>query len=174
MKTISGFPSYAVTSSGKVINIQTGKEKIPKSNKSGRGYLYVDLYNNGMRKRIFIHRLVAEAYLNNEFGKPYVNHIDGDTRNNDVSNLEWCTPLENVTHAAKVLRVMHQYEKANDRREKPVRCYDAKSKRLLREYRSIREAEKETGIPSSNIIAQLKGRQSHTRGMTWCYVEELA
>lgn len=173
MRTISGFPSYAVTRDGRVINIRTKKEKRQTSNKAGRGYLYVDLYSNGLRRKIYIHRLVAEAYLENPDGKPYVNHIDGNTRNNDVSNLEWCTPKENVTHAANTLGTMRQYAEANSKRKKPVSCYDAKSKKLLCQYSSIREAQMKTGIPVSNIVAQLKGRQSHTRGLIWMYVEPL-
>lgn len=173
MKTIDFFPAYAVTRDGKVINVQTGKEKFPSNNKSGHGYLYVDLYNNGVRKKFYVHRLVAQAYIANPDNKPYINHVDGNPRNNDVSNLEWCTPKENVVHAAKTLCVMSQYQEANEKRKKPVTCYDAKSSKPLRSFHSIREAEKETGIPSSNIIAQLKGRQSHTKGMTWDYVEEL-
>lgn len=51
------------------------------------------------KKRYFIHRLVAEAFLPNPAGKPFVNHIDGNKWNNDARNLEWVTEEENRTHA---------------------------------------------------------------------------
>lgn len=46
-----------------------------------------------------IHRVIAKAFLPQDETKSYVNHIDGNKKNNNVSNLEWCTFSENIKHA---------------------------------------------------------------------------
>lgn len=72
--------------------------RILKQDETTTGYLKVGLSVNGKRKEFKVHRLVANAFIFNEFEKPYVNHKDMDTKNNSVSNLEWCTQKENMQH----------------------------------------------------------------------------
>lgn len=172
MKPIEGFENYSITLDGRVINSKIGKVKKPSNNHAGRGYLYVDLYKNGKRCRKYIHRLVAEAYIDNPLNLPFVNHIDGNTKNNNYKNLEWCSPKENVEHAAKVLKVMNQYHHANEKRRKKIQGTYLTSARQTPIFESVSEAGRLLGIPSSNIVANLKGRQSHTKGIAWMYVEE--
>lgn len=59
------------------------------------------LSKDGKVKNESIHRLVAQAFIPNPDSKPQVNHIDCNTLNNNVSNLEWCTAKENTVHAWK-------------------------------------------------------------------------
>lgn len=56
----------------------------------------------GVCKCVKIHRLIAEAFIPNPENKPFVNHIDGNKLNNNITNLEWCTNQENVIHAYKM------------------------------------------------------------------------
>ena len=63
---------------------------------NGRGYLKVTLKQNGRAKRFYVHRLVAMAFIPNPINKPFINHKDNNPKNNNVNNLEWCTPQENV------------------------------------------------------------------------------
>lgn len=51
-----------------------------------------------------IHRLIAEEFLENPDGKPYVNHKDCDKSNSVLANLEWVTPAENSQHAVRMGR----------------------------------------------------------------------
>tara|TARA_R110000851_G_scaffold263127_1_gene415627 strand:- start:237 stop:785 length:549 start_codon:yes stop_codon:yes gene_type:complete len=71
------------------------KGKVLSGRLSNMGYLRVLLSG----KEFLIHRLVCFTFLSDE--KPEVNHKDGNTLNNNLSNLEWCTGLENKRHARR-------------------------------------------------------------------------
>lgn len=100
MKQIKEFPDYSILSNGIVINTITGKVKSVQTNYKN-GYKSVILYKNNITKRLYIHRLVALAYLQKPDDKNFVNHKDLNKSNNDVSNLEWVTSSENNIHMWK-------------------------------------------------------------------------
>jgi hypothetical protein len=170
-KLIKGFENYIIDRQGNVFNHITGTFKTPTSNKTGKGYMYVDLYSKGKHKRKYVHRLVAEAFIPNPENKPYINHIDGNPHNNNVDNLEWCSPLENVEHASKVLGVMQQYKKANTKKQRAVKQIDVTTQKVVAVYSSMREAERKTGIKSTYICQVCKGKFKQCFGYSWCYVE---
>jgi len=114
--------------------------------KKGR-YLYVNLTRHHAYKSVFIHRLVAETFIPNPNPEIYTqcNHIDEDSYNNHVENLEWCTAKENVNHGTR-------NERANVPLRKPVRML-TKDGELVCEFASTKEAYRHTGINSSQISA---------------------
>ena len=72
---------------------------ILKNNDNGKGYKYVTLFGNGFKDRRYIHRLVAQSFLEQNIIGLEVNHKDGKKSNNCVENLEWVTKTENANHA---------------------------------------------------------------------------
>ena len=94
---IEGYFNYSVSNLGRVKSKKSGK--ILKPYKTNRSYLTVGFWSDGKKKRLSIHRLVAQAFLPNPSSLPEVNHIDGCKTNNNVSNLEWASGSSNVIHA---------------------------------------------------------------------------
>lgn len=99
-KPIKGFEGlYEISTSGEVKSFVKLKEKILRPGLCKNGYLTVVLYRYRHGKSYYVHRLVAETFIPNVFGKPEVNHLDGNKRNNGLRNIEWCTKSENGRHA---------------------------------------------------------------------------
>lgn len=98
-KVIKDRPKYEVSDHGRVRNRKTGRVLSPDMYKH-KGYEFVGLCGENDRKMKFVHRLVAEAFIDNDDPDCIeVNHIDGNKRNNHVDNLEWVTRSENCKHA---------------------------------------------------------------------------
>lgn len=87
---------YSISNMGRVKNNKTGKLKCLDKNRVG--YLRVTLEG---RQRKFVHRLVAEYFVDGYFENAVVNHKDLDKLNNRFDNLEWVTRSENSKHAHK-------------------------------------------------------------------------
>lgn len=94
------FMGYLVSQCGRVF--RRGKEVKPHGKNSG--YLYVDLYQSGIKHRFYLHRLVAKLHLKKPRSKrkKYINHKDGNKKNCHYLNIEWCTASENMLHAYRL------------------------------------------------------------------------
>ena len=83
----------------KMHGVRRWKQRVLKEkNPNGRD-VRVDLWKDGKPKSFLVHRLVAYAFIPEVEGKTSINHKDGNPRNNNVENLEWCNHLENNRHA---------------------------------------------------------------------------
>src|ERR1700741_4090100 len=106
-KAIPDFENYAVSNFGNVKSLRTGKilkPDVSNVNIDGNGYLRVTLSKDGKTFRFSIHRLVAQAFIDNPGNKPHINHIDNTPSNNIATNLEWCSHSENMLHCVKTGR----------------------------------------------------------------------
>lgn len=94
---------FVKTLARKRIDGRTYQQKILKPNINNLGYCSVSLYGGGVVWKIALHRLIAMHFIQNPNGYPTVNHKDGNTENNSVENLEWCTYSQNIQHSFNVL-----------------------------------------------------------------------
>lgn len=74
-------------------------ERILKPYKMPNGYMTVCLRKDGVTSRMYVHRIVCEAFIDNPDNLPVVNHKDGNKANNTAQNLEWSTYSHNNQHA---------------------------------------------------------------------------
>lgn len=107
------------------------KQKNRKTNVKSLEYYQVTLSKNGTQKMFSPHRLVAEAFIPNPNNKPYVNHIDGNGKNNNVDNLEWTTNRENQNHAVRIMQHSHN---------KPIIAFDKRTKCKMLEFEIMGDA----------------------------------
>lgn len=173
-KTIPGFENYQVSNYGEVRN---SEYHIMAQKAYGPGqYYYVHLYSNGKQKQCIVHRLVAEAFLDNVDNLPEINHKDKNPHNNHVSNLEWCTHSHNMKHSWE-----YRDEKAKDACRRNI----AKGRELRKRkvvltntgqvYDSVREAREETGAKSISRCCTGKckssGKMPDGTPMVWEYAK---
>ena len=95
---------YLVSNTGLVKSLHWGKEKLLKQVIRSKNYQYyfVGLLKNKKRKYFAVHRLVAQAFIENTNNYAQVDHLDGNKLNNNADNLEWVTPKENTNRAWKL------------------------------------------------------------------------
>ena len=169
-KDIEGYKGkYQVSNFGKVKNTNTNH--ILSQSKNNCGYYRVGLYFNKVNKRVDVHRLVAEAFINNPEQKKEVNHINGNKKDNSINNLEWVTHKENICHAWKeglfetVRKASKRYGKNNPSAKKVIQ-YDLDGNEIRR-YDCIAEAVKATNINKTSIGKCCSGRQKTAGNYIW-------
>lgn len=160
-KTIEEFPQYEISNNGHIRHKITGYIRKPSPSK--RGYPVVSMCKDGHYYLRTIHTLLAKAFIPNPENKPQINHIDGNKWNNDLSNLEWVTPYENIMHARTT--GLHTSDG-----NIPINQYDLDGN-FIACYRSISEASRQTGANrcAIGLVAREKPRHKTAGGYIWKY-----
>jgi NUMOD4 motif./HNH endonuclease. len=116
-KKIEDFNGYSISNLGTVKNNKTNR--ILKLFQKREGYLQVQLGRKN--NPVYVHRLVAKAFIPNIYNKKQVNHVDGNKQNNCVENLEWCDARENYFGCGYANRI-------NNKRKKILATHSSGSK----------------------------------------------
>lgn len=138
---------YEVSDRGRINSLRSGMTLKPKVDKSG--YCRVNLCGIDGERTHLVHRLVALAFLPNPEEKPEVNHKNGNPSDNNVANLEWSTPKENIDHAWRT-----GLAKA-DHNSIAVSQYNLDGE-LIRTFKSALQASAATGMDSGNVLRQCR------------------
>ena len=113
---IKDYEGYMISNFGDIISFRKKNSKefydIPKIIKQSTITTHCDKKYNRVKllgKTIYVHRLVAEHFIENKLNKPQVNHIDGNSLNNFLINLEWVSNSENQIHRFKMNGTKNNY-----------------------------------------------------------------
>ena len=126
-----------------------------------QGYAHVELFMKNKGKINKVHRLVAKAFIPNPENKPQVNHIDGNKMNNELDNLEWSTPQENIDHAYSI-GIMGP--------RKSVNMYTLDGV-FIKRFESTSSADRYTGVNQGNVCKVCNGHNKTAGGYKWEYAK---
>ena len=143
-------------------NVYRGREISTRRSKNN-GYLLVNLSWRSKKMTFSVHRLVANAFIDNPANLPQINHINEDKTDNRVENLEWCTNSYNCKYGNRNATMIQQ-------RRKPVSQF-LDDGTFIKSYESLGEASRSTGIRASHICCVCKGYIRKAGGYIWRYAE---
>lgn len=168
-RDISDFEGlYQISSHGRINSLINQKVMKPRLKKNG--YLQIGLYKKGEYKTFTLHRLVAMAFIPNPDMLPYVNHKDENKQNNNVENLEWCTPSYNL-HCGSALDKLSKATRNRPNYKKGIKKVFQYSLEgvFIAEYPSVNEASRQTGIKQGTISSNCLGTSKSTHGYVFRY-----
>lgn len=149
---------YEVSNKGRIKSYaQDPSGKIGIGGNFANGYKYQN-FNDGAGE--YVHKLVANAFIPNDFSFRCVNHKDHNRHNNDVRNVEWCT---------------YSYNNANVDRTRYAKTSDCvaqiKDGQFINFFHSYTEAAKAAGISVTMIVNATHGLMNTAGGYEWQLVK---
>lgn len=171
-KPIKDFETkYEISNKGRIRNLRTGN--ILKMTNQYGDYFRIVLYDEAKKKSCYIHRLVAEHFIDNPYKYPCINHKDLNKQNNDASNLEWCTYSYNskdaILKGANTMSGFNKYNK-NKFKNKYGKIFQCdRDKNVINIFDSLNEAHNKTGVCARNILHCINHQEGRTQagGYIW-------
>lgn len=151
------YPKYRISRDGRIYSEKT--RIIMKNQWSGTGMTVSINKKDEKAKPVFVHRLVALAYIPNPKNLPVVNHLDSNQKNNNTENLEWATHIRNSQHATDAGLMKNR---------KPIIQMDLEGN-FIKRFNSCREAARELKGNDRAINDAVRGRNNTSYGYTWKY-----
>lgn len=162
-KSIKGFEGYySVSNLGQVFSVRRNKLLKPKINRYG--YKEVGLSVSGKMYHRTVHRLVAQAFIENPNCYPTVNHINEIKTDNRVTNLEWLSIADNDNHGTRNRRM------ATSKCKRPVEQVYPDGTTI--QYLGVKDAARKTGVNRCGISECCKNIRKTAGGYKWRYVNE--
>ena len=158
LKEVPGFNGrYFVSDDGAVFNQRMHAMKPSINHKTG--YCQALLVKDGRYVMRYVHRLVAESFVENPNSSWEVNHKDGNKQNNKASNLEWVSRRENILHAYRT----------GLRSTKPIAAF-TKTGEYVKTFQSEKDAMSFCGVLyNAGISNCLRGKTKSAHGYVWKY-----
>lgn len=148
-RPISGYEGkYYVSKYGDIISVSSRSVRLLKQTPRSDGYVMVGLCKNNKSKHFYVHRIIAEAFLDRDEIRNCVNHINGIRSDNRLSNLEWVTYKENIGHAYSSKRFNKNRDDIFFDKTKNEYCFYV----LHEGFKSLEEAKKEKEKIESTLI----------------------
>ena len=129
---IPGYENYFASPDGRIFSNKKGylKEMVLWADSRNR-YLMVGLTIECKTvKKELVHRLIAKTFIPNPENLPEINHKDKNTKNNNVSNLEWCTREKNLRESYETMSPTRNFRE----------CFLYKRNEIIGEFQSIKQA----------------------------------
>lgn len=178
---------YMVSSFGRVVSLnrivpsgmggKIGRHKKPSImslTPNEHGYYICGLSKDGSVHKAKVHRLVGLAFINNPNNYDCIDHIDTNPKNNNISNLRWCTRKMNQNNPISLIKMSKSRKRVYEEGRvytHPIVRISMNNENDVKFYNSLKSATKEGFTHQSISMCCLKQRRMH-KGYKWMYLSD--